>query len=48
MSWCSLATDIASGCILILWDTRILEIVDSCMGSFVVWEVLKNVKDGVQ
>lgn len=48
MSWCSLATDSASRCILILWDTRILEIVDSCMGSFAVLEVLKNVEDGVQ
>lgn len=48
MNWCNLAADGVSGGILLLWDLRILEVVDHCMGSFFVSVVFKDVEDGVQ
>lgn len=47
MGWYSLAADGVSGGILILWDSRVLEIVGSCVSYFSVSMDLKNVEDGV-
>lgn len=47
MGWCSLAADGVSGGILILWDSRVLEMVGSCVSYFSVLMDLKNVEDGV-
>lgn len=48
MNRCNLAADGALGGILLLWASRILEVVDHCMGSFFVSVVFKDVEDGVQ
>lgn len=47
MSWCSLEADGVLGGILLMWDTRVLELVDSCIGSFFVLVVFKNLVDGM-
>lgn len=46
--WAGLAVEGASGGILILWDSRILEMVDSCASSFSISVIFKNIEDGVQ
>lgn len=46
VGWCCLEADDASGGILILWDTRILELVESCVGCYSVLVVLRNLDDG--
>lgn len=40
--------DGALGGILILWDTRVLELVELCIGCYFVSAVFRNTEDGVQ
>jgi hypothetical protein len=47
VGWCCLEADGASGGILIMWDTRVLELVESSVGCFSVSVILKNIEDGV-
>lgn len=46
--WCSLVADGALVGILILWDSRVLELVDSCVSNFSLSLIFKNVEDGMK
>jgi hypothetical protein len=43
--WCSLDSSGASGGILIMWDTRAVEMVEKCVGEFTLAVSFKNVAD---
>jgi exonuclease III len=43
--WCSLDASGASGGILIMWDTRVVEMVEKCVGEFTLAVSFKNVVD---
>lgn len=45
--WCILEADGAFGGILILWDSQVLELVDSCVGVFSLSVIFKNIEDGI-
>jgi exonuclease III len=47
VKWCSLEAVGASGGILILWDSRVMEMEDSCIGSYSLSVLFRNVEDGV-
>lgn len=48
MGWCSLDAEGASEGILLQWDSRVLEMVELCMGSYSVLVIFWNVKDDVK
>ncbi|KAG2689776.1 hypothetical protein I3760_09G155200, partial [Carya illinoinensis] len=46
VGWIHLPSSGASGVILVMWDERVVELVDDCVGAFSVACVLKNIEDG--
>lgn len=44
---CSVPAVGASGGIIILWDSRVLEAVDFCVGRYSISVCFKNVEDGL-
>jgi hypothetical protein len=47
MEWCHVASNGASGEILLMWDRRVVSKIDECMGSYVVACSVRNVEDGL-
>ena len=45
VEWIHLASVGCSGGIIILWDPQVLELVDSCIGSFYVFCKFKSLED---
>jgi hypothetical protein len=45
IDWCSLESSGASGGILIMWDTRMVEKVGKCVGEFTLAVSFKNIVD---
>jgi hypothetical protein len=43
--WCYMGASGASGGILIMWDMRVVEKVDECMGMYTLAVSLRNVED---
>jgi hypothetical protein len=41
------ASNRASGGILLMWDRRVVSKIDACLGSFVVACSFRNVEDGM-
>jgi hypothetical protein len=47
MEWCYVASNGASGGILLMWDRRVVSKIDVCLGSFVAACSFRNVVDGM-
>ena len=47
MDWCHVASNGASGGILLMWDRKVVSKIDACMGRFVVACSFRNVEDGL-
>ena len=47
MEWCYVASNGASGGILLMWDRRVVSRIDECMGRYVVACSFRNVDDGL-
>jgi hypothetical protein len=47
LDWCHVASNGASGGILLMWDRRVVSKLDECMGSYVVACSFRNVEDGL-
>jgi hypothetical protein len=45
--WCHVASNGASGGILLMWDCRVVSKLDECMGRYVVACSFRNVEDGL-
>jgi exonuclease III len=45
IDWCTLDSSGASGGILIMWDTRVVEKVDECVEEFTLAVFVKNIAD---
>jgi hypothetical protein len=45
--WCHVASNGASGGILLMWDRRVVSKIDECLGSYVAACSFKNVEDGL-
>jgi exonuclease III len=45
--WCHVASNGASGGILLMWDRRVVSKLDECMGRYVVACSFRNVEDGL-
>jgi hypothetical protein len=48
VDWCSLDSCGASGGILIMWDKRVVEKVDVCLGEFTLAVSFRNIADGFE
>lgn len=46
MSWAFLVSMGASGGVLLMWDTRVVESMEECIGNFPVACSFKNVENG--
>lgn len=46
--WCHLVAEGASGGILLLWDSQVLELVESCEGIYSISVVFQNVDNGIK
>jgi hypothetical protein len=45
VDWCCLDSSGASGGILIMWDNRVVEKVDVCVGAYTLAVSFRNVRD---
>lgn len=46
VGWTYLASSGASGGVLLMWDKRVIESIEECVGEFLVATLFKNVDDG--
>ncbi|KAG6666667.1 hypothetical protein CIPAW_01G048000 [Carya illinoinensis] len=46
VGWCYLTSSGALGGVLVLWDKRVVELVEECIGKFSVAVSFKNIQDG--
>lgn len=48
MEWCHVASQGASGGILLMWDRKVVTKIDVCLGRFVAACSFRNVGDGLE
>ncbi|KAF5477381.1 hypothetical protein F2P56_004026 [Juglans regia] len=46
VGWCYLASSWASGGVLVMWDKRVVEMVEDCTGSYSMAVIFRNIEDG--
>ncbi|KAG2718513.1 hypothetical protein I3760_03G224000 [Carya illinoinensis] len=46
VGWCYLASSEASGGVLVMWNKRVVEMVEDCIGLFSIAVTFKNIEDG--
>jgi hypothetical protein len=46
VDWCYSAYKAASNGILLIWDRRVVEMIEECVGEYIVSCSLRNIEDG--